>query len=150
VNINNSKLNKMRTITLIIGIIITSNTYSQVNGIKEVNKYVFYMTGSEFNTWNKSIFKDEYSYSIRPSRNYDEFYREMHKVLDANEFDFDIPTEDYSINDTILEITIEDMLDERVPYRSDASIDRYYINNRITICVKISETLCSIHISENN
>ena len=140
----------MRAITIIIGILITLNTYSQVNGITKVNKYLFYSTGVEFDKWNKSILNDQYLYFMRPSWEYDKFYREMHNVLDANNFDFDIPTKDYSSNDTILGITIYDMLDERIPYRSDASIDRYYINYNITVRVRISETLCSIYINENN
>lgn len=138
----------MKKLILIAGVILSStvlNAQDTVKGIEVENRTIGWRHQS--NLWNKDVFKKSYFYTNRSweEDNYP-LYQEAEKVLIANGFEFDNPTDDSSVLEE--EFDVHYIIYEKDPYGSDLYIHRVYHRNNIVIVVHISETMSYISVDQ--
>lgn len=130
----------------ILTVVMIAASFISLTQVEVTNKFIF-SYGMEFNEWNKSYFGSGLLYfNDIDSDNYD-IYIEAKRVLsmygkEFGDYDLDMSESDGEIDPT-------DVVYEKVPFRSQAKIDRtYLLDDKLKIKVIISETTSYISIEK--
>ena len=136
----------MKKLTL-IAILITNSVVAQIGKSKEVNKFLF-SSGVQKHQWNKSVFNNKMMfYSVGVNDDNYEVLVEAERILALHGKSFGDYDSDQSVSDG--EIDPIDVIYEKSPFRSQASVVRVYNLGDHTMKVNMTENISFIGLYKN-